>query len=185
MAVETSPVAPLANDRSLLFGAGAVSIVIGIILLVWPEASVTVFAVLLGINFLVLGLIALAASFVAEASIGERILGAVLGVLSLLVAVALFSRPLQTVALVVVVIGAFWIVGGVIEIVTGLFGRTAQSRWLSVGGGVLSVVFGAVLLSWPGPTVAVVVLLTGIWCVLWGAVQFYRGFRTPRAVTAA
>ncbi len=184
MATETSPPGFVTNDRSLLLGAGAISLVIGAVLLVWPEASVTVFAVLLGINFLILGLIVLVASFVTEASVGERVLGAILGVLGVLAAVALFSEPLRSVALLVVVVGAFWVVGGVVEIVTGLFGRRGQSRWLSVIGGLVSVVFGIVLLSWPGPTVAVVVLLSGIWCVVWGAVQLYRGFRTPRAVPA-
>ena len=178
----TTP-ALLRDARSLLVSGGIASLVIGLILLVWPAATVAVLAILLGIDLIALGVLILIASFAGETSVAEKILGAFLGVLSVLAGVTVFGRPLQTVGVVVVVVGAFWVVGGVIEFVRGLVGATAESRLLAMFSGALSVVFGIVALSWPGPTVAVVVRLVGIWSVLSGGVRLFMGLRIPKATT--
>jgi uncharacterized membrane protein HdeD (DUF308 family) len=46
-------------DFALQLGVGAFGIVLGVIVLVWPEATLTVLALLLGIRFLVTGIIAI------------------------------------------------------------------------------------------------------------------------------
>ena len=46
-------------DFALQLGVGAFGIVLGVIVLVWPEATLTVLALLLGLRFLVTGIIAI------------------------------------------------------------------------------------------------------------------------------
>jgi uncharacterized membrane protein HdeD (DUF308 family) len=180
----TTTPALLRDARSLLISGGIVSIVIGIILLVWPTATVTVLAILLGIQLLALGILILVSSLAGETSAGEKVLGVLLGFLGILAGVAVFGRPLQTVAVVVVVIGAFWVVGGVVEFVSGLFGTTSGSRWLAMLSGALSIVAGIVALSWPEPTVAVLVWVIGIWSVIAGAIRLFLGLSIPKSATA-
>lgn len=179
----TTP-ALLRDTRSLLISGGVVSIVIGIILLVWPKATVTVLAILLGIQLIALGILIMVASLAGDTSVGEKVLGLFLGLLGILAGVAVFGRPLQTVAVVVVVIGAFWVVGGVVEFLGGLFGWAYGSRWLAMLSGALSVVAGIIALSWPAPTVAVLVWLIGIWSVIAGVVRLILGLRIPKTAAA-
>lgn len=174
----------LRDTRSLLISGGLVSIIVGIILLVWPKATVTVLAILFGIQLLALGILILISSLAGDTSVGEKVLGVFLGILGILAGVAVFGRPLQTVAVVVVVIGAFWVVGGVIEFVSGLFGTVYGSRWLAMLSGALSVVAGIIALSWPEPTVAVLVWLVGIWSVVAGAIRLFLGLRIPKTAAA-
>ena len=172
----------LLETRSLLITGGIISIIVGIILLVWPTATVVVLAALLAINLILLGALVLAGSIGAEISTGEKILGSFLGVLAILAGVVVLGRPLQTVGVIVVVAGAFWVVGGVIEFLHGVFGRVSGSRWLAMLNGVLSIGFGVVALAWPGPTVAVLVWLIGLWSVISGSVRALLGFLTPKSL---
>jgi uncharacterized membrane protein HdeD (DUF308 family) len=184
MTTDMGPAAVLGDTRSLRITGGLVSIAVGVILLVWPTATVTILAVLLGVDLIILGVLLLVASFATDTSVGEKVLGSLLGVLAVLAGVAVFGRPLQTVGVIVVVAGAFWVVGGVIEVVTGLFGHATGSRWAAVLSGVVSIAFGVTMLSWPGPTVAVAVWLIGIWCLVSGLIRLFQGFTTPRPAAA-
>jgi uncharacterized membrane protein HdeD (DUF308 family) len=177
---ESNELLTLPSNRLLFISSGIISIIIGIVLLAWPEATVTVLAILLGIDLILLGVAILIGSFAAATSTGGTILGSLLGVLAILAGVAVFGRPLQTAAALVVIVGMFWVVGGIIEVVTGLFGGVVGSRLLAVLSGAVSIVFGLVLLSWPGPTLAVLIWLIGIWSLLSGIIWFFRGLRTPR-----
>jgi uncharacterized membrane protein HdeD (DUF308 family) len=166
----------------LLFG-GTVSIVIGIILLAWPDATVGVLAVLLGVNLLLLGALLLVGMLIEHLPVGERILGALLGVLGILAGVAVFARPMQAVGVIVVVTCAFWVAGGIIEFVTGIVTEGAN-RWVLMLSGAISVFFGIVMISWPEPTVRALVWVIGIWALVSGIIRVYRGWRmSPTAVT--
>ena len=77
--------------------------------------------------------------------------------------------------------GAFWVVGGILDVVTGLFGHVESSRFLVILGGLVSIGFGVVMLSWPGPTLSVVLWLIGLWSLIAGLIWLVRGFRTPQA----
>jgi uncharacterized membrane protein HdeD (DUF308 family) len=176
---ESNELITLPSNRLLFISSGIISIIIGIVLLAWPEATVTVLAILLGIDLILLGVAILIGSFAAATSTGGTILGSLLGVLAILAGVAVFGRPLQTAAALVVIVGMFWVVGGIIEVVTGLFGGVVGSRLLAVLSGAVSIVFGLILLSWPGPTLAVLIWLIGIWSLLSGIIWFFRGLRTP------
>lgn len=171
------------SDRSLRMASGTIAVIIGIVLLAWPKATVVVVAILLAIDFLLLGLGILVASIAVEGSVVEKVLGSLLGFLAILAGVAMFGRPLQAAAVIVVVVGSFWVVGGVLDVVTGLFGEGGGLRWLVVLSGLISIGFGVVMLSWPGPTLSVLVWLIGAWSVLAGVISLVRGFRTPKTAT--
>jgi uncharacterized membrane protein HdeD (DUF308 family) len=49
--------------RRYYFAMAAVNVVLGVVIMVWPEATVTVAAILIGINVLVAGIIEIAMSF--------------------------------------------------------------------------------------------------------------------------
>ena len=52
-----------APDRGLRIGFGALSALFGVILLAWPDVTVTVFAILVGIYIVVLGMLEIVAAF--------------------------------------------------------------------------------------------------------------------------
>lgn len=169
--------------RTLLIAAGILGMVTGVLVLAWPAATVLVIAVVLGVNLVAGGIVSLVAGATAEGSGGDRILGIIVGLLSVLAGVVVFSRPVRSVALLVVVLGAFWVVSGVSEAVGGLAGRR-DSRALALLSGLVSVGAGIVALSWPGVTLVSLVWITGIWMLVFGLIRLIMGVRLPKLVGA-
>lgn len=169
--------------KNLLLVGGALGVITGVMVLAWPAATVLVVAVLLGVNLLVGGVVTLLSGATSDEPGGERVLAIVAGLLSVLAGVVVFSRPVRSVALLVVVLGAFWVVSGVSEAVAGLTGRS-ESRALAIISGVLSVGAGIVALSWPGATLVTLVWIAGVWMVLFGVIRIVMGLRLRKMVAA-
>ena len=146
---------------------GLAAILFGVLAFVWPGMTLAVLVLLFGAYALVDGVLALIAAF--RGGVQHRIVMLVEGVVSVLAGLAAFVWPGLT-ALVLLYIIAFWaIVTGVLEIVAAIRVRRAISNELGlVIGGVLSVVFGVVLLIAPGAGALAVIFLIGAYAVVFG-----------------
>ena len=146
---------------------GLAAILFGVLAFVWPGMTLAVLVLLFGAYALVDGVLTLIAAF--RGAVQHRIVMLVEGVVSVLAGLAAFVWPGLT-ALVLLYIIAFWaIVTGVLEIVAAIRVRRAISNELGlVIGGVLSVVFGVVLLIAPGAGALAVIFLIGAYAVVFG-----------------
>jgi len=146
---------------------GLAAILFGVLAFVWPGMTLAVLVLLFGAYALVDGVLTLLAAF--RGGVQHRIVMLVEGVVSVLAGLAAFVWPGLT-ALVLLYIIAFWaIVTGVLEIVAAIRVRRAISNELGlVIGGVLSVVFGVVLLIAPGAGALAVIFLIGAYAVVFG-----------------
>jgi uncharacterized membrane protein HdeD (DUF308 family) len=163
---------------------GVVALILGIILLFWPVKTVAVVAAILGINFIVIGIIRVALGiFAAGTSGGHRLLNILLGLL--LVAAGIIAlRNLATTAvtlliLAVVVIGIGWIVDGVLSIVES---RGAQSSGWAIAYGVISILAGIAVVSVPGWSITWLILFSAIALIVIGVAGVIRGFTFGREV---
>src|SRR5690242_1561289 len=104
--------------RAAFVVGGALAVILGVVLLFWPVKVAAAVAAVLGIFFVVAGLIRVVLGiFIGGSSAGHRILSIVLGIL-LFAAGVIALRNLQTAGaalllLIVVVIGVGWVVDGV------------------------------------------------------------------------
>ncbi len=185
----TTAVARMGRHWGLLVALGVLSVVAGLAMLVWPEETVLVIAVLIGIQLLVNGLVRLVQSFAADdAAGGERVLLALLGIFSILVGVLCLRNILQTVAALAILVGVFWLISGIIDVIGGLSPGSVPGRGWRLLSGALGVIAGIAVLAYPGISLAVLVALFGIWLLLYGAISIGTGFavhrETPRAAVA-
>jgi uncharacterized membrane protein HdeD (DUF308 family) len=159
---------------------GGTSVVLGALMMFWPDITVAVVAVLVGIQLLIHGGARLLQSFTLDgAGVGARILLSLLGLISIVLGVLALRHLLQTVAAVALIVGLFWLMAGVLELLRGFGDRTNWSA-VDIGGGVLAVLAGIVLLCWPKPTVLVLAVLTGAWFVLSGLLTIVSAVRADR-----
>ena len=158
---------------------GAVSIVLGIIVLAWPSASLAVVAILLAIQVLLFGAFALGRAALAgrtggmqgneTRADGMRMVAGLFGVFALIVGILVLrdgTRALTTLALLV---GIFWFVTGAITALAALMGDGGRDRALAVLTGCLAVVVGIVVLAIPGISLMALAAIAGIWLVVFGA----------------
>jgi len=93
-------------------------IVIGVAVLVWPKSTVSILAVLLGIYFLVLGVIRIVQAITNKnLNGGGRVANFIIGGLILAAGVVVIRNPFATAAFVVLIIGVTWIFEGIATLV--------------------------------------------------------------------
>ncbi|WP_433382134.1 HdeD family acid-resistance protein [Actinoplanes sp. CA-142083] len=175
----------LSTDRTekmlwwLALGGAAVSLILGIMMLVWPQATLYVGAILFGLWLLFHGAINLVNAITAHAADGtSRALNAVIGVLFVIAGVICLRHLVLSLLVIATLIGVAWLVGGIVGLVEAFAGhRTGPARVLvGVLGGV-TVLGGLIVLIWPGPSLKTLVVLTGIWLLLMGALQLFLVLR--------
>jgi len=146
---------------------GIAAIVFGILAFAWPGMTLAVLVILFGAYALVDGVLAIIAAFRGESD--HRLALGLEGVVSVLAGLAAFVYPGLT-ALVLLYIIAFWaIVTGVLEIWAAIRLRRAISNELGlIIGGILSVLFGVILVAAPGAGALAVIFIIGAYAIIFG-----------------
>jgi uncharacterized membrane protein HdeD (DUF308 family) len=146
---------------------GLAAVVFGILAFVMPGMTLTVLVLLFGAYALVDGVLAIVS---ALRSGGEHLWYLLLeGVLSILAGVAALVWPGLTALVLLFIIAGWAILTGILEIISAVRLRKAiDNEWAWIASGVLSVIFGIILLVQPGTGALAVVWLIGAYAVLFG-----------------
>ena len=104
------------------------------------------------------------------------------GVLFIVGGTVLIRHLNLTLALIGLVIGATWIIQGVLALVAGISARPrAAGGWWPLLFGVISLVAGIVVISTPVSSVTALAILMGIWFVVMGVLEMAGAFAVRRA----
>ena len=76
-----------------------------------------------------------------------------------------------------VLLGIAWIIIGAIDLIAAIADSTLSDRWLIALGGLLSIVAGVVVVSWPDISITVIAWVAGIDLVVFGIVLAIQAFR--------
>jgi uncharacterized membrane protein HdeD (DUF308 family) len=159
-------VLPTAPVLAAVLG-GAVSVVLGVLVLAWPEVTLKVGAVLFGIQLVVVGAVRAALGlFVGNVEGWVRAVYVVSGVLVAVAGIVCIRQPVLSVAVIVLVIGVGWLVEGVALIAAGA--SSESGRWPALVAGGISLVAAVVLLAYPVETTELMLSLGGWLLVLIG-----------------
>jgi uncharacterized membrane protein HdeD (DUF308 family) len=165
---------------------GIITLLAGVLVVIWPGRTIEVIAVLFGIQLIVAGIFRFVAAFAAdEESGGTRVLLALLGVLSLIVGLYAVRNLQVAVAALALLLGIFWIVNGVVETFAALSHRGMPSRGWTIFMGLLSIVAGIVVLVYPGISLLTLALVLGFWLLLYGIMEIVAAFRLRQVGQAA
>ncbi len=166
--------------------AGIGAIVVGILLLAWPKATLTIVAVLIGASLVVAGLLRLIDGFTAhDASGGRRVAHVLIGLLAIIVGLYCIRHYHVTIAVLAVIVGLFWVLHGIADIAAGLFAGPFPGRGLTVVAGVLSLCAGLIVLFWPTISLTVLIAVMGIWLLVYGLLMAITAFSLRRSGSAA
>ncbi|HZR50205.1 MAG TPA: HdeD family acid-resistance protein [Streptosporangiaceae bacterium] len=167
-----------------LISAGAVAFVLGLIVLVWPGATLLVVALLFGCYLVLSGVMSLIEGLSdRHADSAMRIAYIVLGVLGVMLGLFCLRRIDVTVVLLAFLLSAFWIMRGVLDLASA--SRDVAGRGLRVFTGVLSLIAGVLVLFWPGITLTVLLTFAGCWLLIYGIMLATLGLGLRRAVRRA
>jgi uncharacterized membrane protein HdeD (DUF308 family) len=175
-------IARLGRHWGWLLAYGILTLLAAIAVLAWPGETLLVAAVLFGFQLIVSGIYRFVAAFSIDGeSGGARVLLALLGVLSVIVGLWAVRHVLLTLLALTVFLGIFWVVNGFIEIFTALSHRGLPERGWTAVIGVLSVLAGLVVLSYPGLSLLGLATVLGVWLAIFGVMEITAAFRIRRS----
>jgi uncharacterized membrane protein HdeD (DUF308 family) len=163
--------------RTALGLSGAIALIVGILILVWPGRTAIVLTAIIAVYAIVGGLVYAGLGIFSKtmggwARVGHIVLGVIYVIAGI---VAFFNLGMTTAWLALflgILVGIMWIVEGVVALTT--LSGTASKGW-TIFFAILSIVAGIILLLSPF-YIAILWLLLGISLIVLGIIQIVRAF---------
>lgn len=157
---------------------GVAAIVLGIMAFAWPALTLAVLVTLFGAYVFADGIFGLIDAIRYRDRLKriwplvlESILGIVVGVLTLF-------WPGVTALVLLMFIAAWAVVGGLLRIVLAFqIRKEITGEWILILGGVMSILFGGLLVAVPQVGLITLVWIIGIYAILFGVLFMVLGFR--------
>ncbi len=168
--------AALASSRWLVLLLGIIAVLFGVLFFIYPIPTLTLLITFLGLYWLFNGIIVLIGLVTDKTGRGWKLL---IGILGILAGILVLTYPLYSAVLIptvfAIIIGVEGLVIGVAYMVQGFSG----AGWGAGILGILSVIFGLVLIANPlVAAVGLVLLLAGI-AIVGGIAAIVVSFRLP------
>jgi len=165
---------------------GVLTLILGVMVLVWPGISIMVAGVLFGIYLLASGIAQLVFAFRLDVSGGERVLLFISGALSLVMGVLAFRHYEEgwPILLLAIWIGAGFIFQGTAESGLAISYKALPDRGWHIFLGVLSVIAGMVVIAWPFDSIVVLAIVTGVSLVAIGTTQVVWALRARKGINS-
>ncbi|OSZ61904.1 hypothetical protein OQI_02640 [Streptomyces pharetrae CZA14] len=161
----------------LVLLTGAASLALGVLILVWPGASLRAAGILFGLYLLVSGVLQLVSAFGTHKTTALRVMGFLSGTLSILLGLFCFRGPLQSILLLALWIGIGWLFRGITQTLAAASDPGVPARGWQTLLGVVTFLAGVVLIVSPFESVAVLTVAGGCWLIAVGVVEILTAVR--------
>ena len=174
----TSPAAtePFGDARrygSMLVAMGVLGVIAGVLAVAYPDITLLALALIAGINLMILGIASLVGAFGAERDATVRALAAVMGLLGIVAGIAVIRRPGETLLAVLIVVGIWFVVHGVVDLVRAA--TTTEGRGILLLAAIADMIFGILILALPKLSLATLAVLIGLGFLVRGVVSVVQG----------
>ena len=167
MDAEESMLASIGRIWWLLLFGGVISLVVGIIVISWPDKTVIVVAVLFAIYLIISGIFEIVRSFGSDLSGGTRALLLITGVLSVILGIfAIRSAADDAVNLLGIFVGIAFLFRGFASLFMGFDSK--EGRGWNIFFGIIMLVGGVVILVQPALSLTTLAWVVGIWLIMIG-----------------
>src|SRR6476660_2676664 len=157
-------VARIAKEWWLLAVLGVVSLVCGVLAIVYPDVTLLAVGIIFGFYLLMAGVFELVDAIVGDPS--SRALSAIVGVVALIAGLICLRRPGDSLLALVVVLGAFLIVTGVARLMRAF--ASVEHRGWTLFSAVVDLILGVLILSWPDESLVTLAVFFGISLIVRG-----------------
>jgi uncharacterized membrane protein HdeD (DUF308 family) len=176
-----SPVERLAaHGWVLLFVIGLAALVLGLLIVSWPDRTLRVVGVLFGLYLVITGVMELIAGFSRGMDAGMRVLTVLAGVVSIILGLICFRSRFESTVLLGLWIGFGLLIRGIVRATSGAASPSRGGRGAQVLGGVLIAAAGAVLVLAPIASLRTLTLIAGIWLAVIGGWQMIESLLVRR-----
>jgi uncharacterized membrane protein HdeD (DUF308 family) len=167
----------LARTWWLMAVRGLIAILFGVIAFIAPAVTILTLVYLFGAFAIANGILSLVLAFKAPkgSRLGGLVFGGILGIIAGFVA---FLMPAITALSLVILVGAWAIATGVMEIVAAVkLRKVITDEWLLVLAGMASIAFGLIVFFLPGAGALALTWWIGAYAIAFGAVLVILAFK--------
>lgn len=170
----------LAKNWWALLLRGIAAIVFGVLAFAWPGITILSLVILYGAYALVDGVLAIIAA-IGGGTPAPRWWLAIVGIVGILAGIAAFLFPGLVTLYLLLFIGAWAIVSGVFEIIGAVrLRKEIDNEWMLILHGVLTVLFGVLLIAMPGTGALALIWVIGAYAIAAGVLMVVLAFRLKR-----
>jgi uncharacterized membrane protein HdeD (DUF308 family) len=165
--------------RWVLLAHGALALVTGVLLLVWPDRTLLLVGVVLGVYLIAFGVLEVIRAFAdPDRLVMERVVPVTLGLLAGAAGTVAIARPDSSVLAVALAVGIYLIVAGLGAGVTAI--REPDNRAPRAMSALVNLAAGILIVVWPDVTVTVVAVVIGIALAVRGGAEILLSFALAR-----
>lgn len=151
---------------------GLISLVGGILLVAYPGPTLTVIALLVGIELLIAGIFLIVGAFGRPS--GSRAWGVLGGALAFIAGVIVIRHPGESLLVVALAVGIYLILAGTLRLV-GAFEVREGRGWL-IFAALIDLAFGILIVSWPHFGLTTLAIVLGVVLIVRGVALVFIAF---------
>jgi uncharacterized membrane protein HdeD (DUF308 family) len=165
----------------VLFLRGLCAIALGVTAIAWPGILLWALVILFGVFSLIDGIAAMVLGFKGEADGTVWWTMVIMGLLAVAAGVIALAWPAITIVILLAIIAASAIVRGVFEIIAAVrLRKELDDEWILALSGLLSILFGGLILYRPDAGLVAIVLLIGAYMIAIGVLAIALSLRLRR-----
>lgn len=160
---------------------GVLSVILGLMVLRWPDQTILLAAIFFGAYLLVTGIAQVFHAFTLHISGGGRALLFISGAAALVLAVLCFKSIGNSVLLLAIWVGIGFVFRGVAEAATAVSDPDTPGRGWQIFLGIVTLIAGIIVLAYPISSLATLTLVVGIWLIVIGVLEIVASFGIRKA----
>jgi uncharacterized membrane protein HdeD (DUF308 family) len=160
---------------------GIVALVFGILAIAWPDRILALLVTIFGIFVLVVGIVATIGALMHRGESKKWILMLIPGLAGIIVGIITIAWPAITTVILVYLIAIWALVHGIGEIYNALkLRKDIEGEWMPILIGVISAVFGIILIARPIRAAAALTWIIGLFLLIIGVLWVILAFRARK-----
>ena len=171
--MSVDPVAQAAKNWWLFLILGLVSVIAGILAIVYPSITLLALGIFAGVSLLMIGIMEIVEAIAGDSE--ARAITAIVGVLSLLAGLVCLRRPGESLLAIVIVLGFWLIIEGVIRFIRSF--SELEDRALLMLLALADIVIGVLILALPDLSLVTLAVLFGISLLFRGVFAIWTAFK--------
>jgi uncharacterized membrane protein HdeD (DUF308 family) len=148
---------------------GALSIIAGVLAIAYPDITLLVLGLIVGVNLVLIGAAWIGLAMVERHSEGGRTLRMIVGILAVLAGLVCLVHPGAGVLALLLALSFWFIIVGISDLARALEGH--ENQWIAGILGVIGIAAGVIIVANPDIGLATLALLAGIAFIVRGSVE--------------
>ena len=166
------------EPKGLRIALGVICLVLGLVALIWPQATLLVVALVFGLQLIAVGLIRVVAAVALKELPGwSRAVSGILGALTVVAGIICFFRPGTSLLVLALVLAVGWIIDGISELVSAFaVPRRTGERIGLIAFGIVGLIAAVVVLIFPGESLLLLARIGGVILLAFGVLALVAAF---------